>query len=338
MMFGQQPTAVLAACLAMLLLLSSSPAPAQDSGTGFITVCKPGYFGLSFDDGPSNNTGKLLDTLAAAQVKVTFFVLGNMLTPENSGFTQRAYNEGHQICSHTWDHKSLNTLKPDEITKEMKMAEDAIKNVTGVIPNYMRPPYGDCNAQCAATLTSLGYTVVTWNIDSNDWRYEDIPENWHLVSEDVMKIEDVNTTVTNNPQTGYISLQHDTLSFSVDQVPQIIDKIKALGLQIVPVAQCVDNPPAPMYRGGQIQTNQTSPAPSPGAGPAQPGPSDAAQSAPPAGASPSTPASPDAVAAKFSASSSSAGSVVAPPTFSGSSAAAAVAFVAVAAAARAHAA
>ncbi|KAG5460003.1 MAG: chitin deacetylase, partial [Olpidium bornovanus] len=104
------------------------------------------------------------------QKKVTFFIQGDQITPETGAFTKRAFDEGHQIASHTWDHKSLNSLAVEKIQQEMTVNDEAIKNVTGVTPNYMRPPFGDCNERCASTLAAMGYHVVQWNIDSNDWR------------------------------------------------------------------------------------------------------------------------------------------------------------------------
>ncbi|KAK9759511.1 hypothetical protein K7432_017437, partial [Basidiobolus ranarum] len=72
------------------------------------TCSKAGTFAVTFDDGPSKYTGKLLDDLKARNVKVTFFVVGEtLLVEQNRKFLKRAYDEGHHIASHTYTHISL---------------------------------------------------------------------------------------------------------------------------------------------------------------------------------------------------------------------------------------
>src|SRR5438046_2432964 len=75
---------------------------AQDQGPGFVTRCaKPGQVALTFDDGPSPFTPKLLDYLKAANIHATFFVLGVSINEEGGKETLKAaYDAGHQIALH----------------------------------------------------------------------------------------------------------------------------------------------------------------------------------------------------------------------------------------------
>ena len=62
---------------------------------------------MTFDDGPSATlTPKLLDLLAAHHIKVTFFVLGEMVA-EHPEILARAAREGHEIASHSWSHPNF---------------------------------------------------------------------------------------------------------------------------------------------------------------------------------------------------------------------------------------
>ncbi|MBQ1374931.1 MAG: polysaccharide deacetylase family protein, partial [Clostridia bacterium] len=64
---------------------------------------------LTFDDGPSKYTPRLLDGLKERGAKATFFMLGNCANTYPAT-VKRAYEEGHQIASHTYDHPRLTTL------------------------------------------------------------------------------------------------------------------------------------------------------------------------------------------------------------------------------------
>lgn len=59
---------------------------------------------------------------------------------------QRMYNSGHQIASHTWSHPDLCNITSAQRKNEMYKNEMALRNILGVIPTYMRPPYSSCTA------------------------------------------------------------------------------------------------------------------------------------------------------------------------------------------------
>ncbi|KAK9759640.1 hypothetical protein K7432_017160 [Basidiobolus ranarum] len=230
----------------LLVGLFGSFASTQDIGANILTQCtKPGQFALTFDDGPGPGTGKLLEILKKKEVKATFFSLGVQARDSNLGkYLKLALDDGHQIASHTDRHLSLNTMTPEEIREEMKMAENSIKGATGVVPIYMRPPYGDCNPACQEVMKSLGYHIVAWNVDSNDWQYVATPENYDsLVTNMAQKLDPSNPKVD-----SFISLQHDIHDFSIERTSKIIDLIREKGYQFTTVAECLGDQ-WPMYQG-----------------------------------------------------------------------------------------
>ena len=98
-----------AAFLAALMLAGVMPLPAHADGDKLIA--------LTFDDGPSGqNTARLLDGLKARGVHCTFFLVGQM-AERNPGLVKRAWEDGHEIASHTYDHPQM-TKKTDAQIKQ----------------------------------------------------------------------------------------------------------------------------------------------------------------------------------------------------------------------------
>ncbi|KAK9763225.1 hypothetical protein K7432_010310 [Basidiobolus ranarum] len=228
---------------------------AQDTGVNILTECtKPGLFALTFDDGPGPATGELLGVLKKKKVKATFFSLGVQARDINLGkYLKQALDDGHQIASHTDRHLSLNTLTVEEIQEEMKMADKSIKQATGVIPTYMRPPYGDCNPACQEVMKTMGYHIVAWNVDSNDWQYVTTPERYDSLVKNI--VEKVNHS---NPKVdSFVSLQHDIHDFSIERTAKVIDAIKEKGYQFTTVAECLGNQ-WPMYRNATMAKSTVS--------------------------------------------------------------------------------
>jgi peptidoglycan/xylan/chitin deacetylase (PgdA/CDA1 family) len=99
-------------------------------------------WGLTYDDGPATHTPELLDYLNSQNLKSTFFVVGSRVI-SSPPLLQAEYMAGHQIAVHTWSHPSLTTLTNEEIIAELGWSKQVIRDVLGVTPNMMRPPYGD---------------------------------------------------------------------------------------------------------------------------------------------------------------------------------------------------
>ena len=86
---------------------------------------------LTFDDGPSKHTNKVLDVLKAADVKATFFILGTNIKGREAE-VRRIYNEGHTIANHSFSHKYASMYKSPEATfKEYNKTEKELKKILG---------------------------------------------------------------------------------------------------------------------------------------------------------------------------------------------------------------
>ncbi|ORX90362.1 glycoside hydrolase/deacetylase, partial [Basidiobolus meristosporus CBS 931.73] len=188
-----------------------------------------GRVAVTFDDGPSQFTPTLLDTLSRYGVKVTFFIVGSMIE-DNTQVLLRAYSEGHQIGLHTWSHANLNSLSESSIRQEMEETSDAVARVIGRRPRYMRCPYEACNERVLKILAEMDYQPVGWSLDTDDWRT--------LSSDHTIKAYE---NTLNDKSEGFISLQHDIYQSTVEAAPRIIETIRARGFETSIVADCLND-------------------------------------------------------------------------------------------------
>ncbi|KAI1316489.1 Carbohydrate esterase 4 protein [Mortierella claussenii] len=126
-------------------------------------------YAISFDDGPGQLTDELLDYLDEQRVKVTFFMNGNnwdcIYRPESQRLLRRAFKAQHQIAAHPWSHRDFEMLSDDEIRQEMIKIEDAFRQILGVVPRYMRPPYGEHSRRVRKIMEEMGYLMILWDVD-----------------------------------------------------------------------------------------------------------------------------------------------------------------------------
>ncbi|HDR4799905.1 TPA: polysaccharide deacetylase, partial [Bacillus cereus] len=136
---------------------------------------------LTFDDGPSELTGKFLDVLKEQNVASTFFMQGSNL--QNTGFQEnvkRAVKEGHYIGAHSMTHNSDKLYKKGQFVPEMKETLALIHNITGTTPKLVRPPYGSApglkGEEIRNQIVEAAIKVWDWTIDSNDWKLKGNPQ------------------------------------------------------------------------------------------------------------------------------------------------------------------
>lgn len=127
---------------------------------------------LTFDDGPDRQyTPKILDLLKRFEVKATFFLVGKKVR-KNPDIVMRIFKDGHDIGNHTYNHPISPVFKHRVMEREIKLAGDAIKRITGERPFLFRPTWSpwDINAKKMLNMAgNLGYFPVRWSISSMDW-------------------------------------------------------------------------------------------------------------------------------------------------------------------------
>lgn len=194
--------------------------PVVELPTGGTTIEPNGkVIYLTFDDGPSAHTGRLLDVLAKYGVKATFFVMNT----SHVEMLSRVAQEGHALAVHTYTHRYSQIYASDEaFLADLQAMRDVIYEHTGQQTMLTRFPGGSSNTVSSAynkgimtrltkLLQELGFRYFDWNVDSND-------AGGAKTADEVF--ENVTKGVAN--RTNSVVLQHDTQDFSVDAVERII--------------------------------------------------------------------------------------------------------------------
>lgn len=179
---------------------------------------------LTFDDGPSTKyTEKLLKGLKKRGVKATFFLTGERISYSKK-IVKRMKKDGHVIGNHTYSHIDLAKTGYNEAKKEIEDTNNAIMEITGEKPKFLRPPYGDWNEKL---LEETDMSIVLWSVDPEDWK----DRNADVVAKRVIK----------STRPGDIILLHDIFGTSVDAALKIVDELQSKGYHFVTVDQIEDS-------------------------------------------------------------------------------------------------
>lgn len=185
---------------------------------------------LTFDDGPSPYTDRLLQVLKDNDAKATFFEIGNKVAANPAG-AKRVVDAGMELGSHTWEHPNMTTIPPEDIAAQFSRANDAIVAATGRKPALYRPAGGLSNPAVRQAAGNFGLAEILWDVIPFDWA------------------NDSNTAATRQVlmaqiKPGSVVLFHDTYSSTVDLVYQFIPVLKANGYRLATVSELL-GPRAP---------------------------------------------------------------------------------------------
>lgn len=184
---------------------------------------------LTFDDGPSQNTQKVLDILDQYGAKATFFVTGH--EPQYRSSIKDAYDRGNTIGMHTFTHDYATVYaSEDAYFNDLDQVAQVVKDQIGYVPFLVRFPGGASNTVSAnysqGIMTKLsedvparGYQFYDWNVSSGDAAGNNIP---------------VDTIVSSSCVEGYTNIMllfHDSgaKGTTVEALPQILQFYKDRG-------------------------------------------------------------------------------------------------------------
>lgn len=177
---------------------------------------------LTYDDGPSQYTPAILDTLRQYGGVATFFVVGQRV-PAYADTIRNAYNMGCEIGNHTYSHQVLTKVGIPAIQSQIGSTNAAVQNITGVSPVVMRPPGGGQNP---TVRSAVGMPLILWSIDTLDWK----TRNASLTQ----------AAVLNHVQDGDIILMHDLYNATAEASRVIIPELVKRGYQLVTVSELAD--------------------------------------------------------------------------------------------------
>lgn len=177
---------------------------------------------LTFDDGPSPFTDRLLQVLGAQGAKATFFLIGNKVAAHPDA-ARRISDAGMEIGSHTWEHPNMSTIPPSEIPAQLRKATAAIAAATGNAPSLYRPAGGLSSAEVRAEAGRQGLAEILWDVIPFDWINDaDLAATTYMLKTQI--------------RPGSVVLLHDTYSSTVDLVYQFLPVLIANDYHMVTVS------------------------------------------------------------------------------------------------------
>lgn len=177
---------------------------------------------LTFDDGPSDQTDRILKVLMQYDARATFFVIGNKLE-EYAGVLKRTAASGNEIACHTWSHPNLVKCSAAKIRSQITRTNELIKEITGVEVTCMRPPYGNQNVNVRNVCKDLNLTIVRWKIDTEDWKTRNAQKTYKAIIK--------------GAGNGEIILCHDLYATTATAAEMAIPELIEMGYQLVTVSE-----------------------------------------------------------------------------------------------------
>ena len=124
---------------------------------------------LTFDDGPSESTPRILELLAVHNARATFFMCGANAA-RLPAIARQAAEAGHEIGNHGYQHSRFDFRAREFMRADMEDAQRAIAAAAGVTPVLFRAPYGVRWFGLGWVQRALGLTGVMWSAIGLDWK------------------------------------------------------------------------------------------------------------------------------------------------------------------------
>jgi len=150
----------------------------RDAASGLAlprTLPGSGGVALTFDDGPHpEGTPAILDVLARAGARATFFVVGEQVErrPE---LVARIARAGHRVALHGYRHRLQIRLSPAQVREDLARGVAALEDATGNGPTWHRPPYGIYSPAGLRAVRTGGLRPLLWSRWGKDWRRRTTP-------------------------------------------------------------------------------------------------------------------------------------------------------------------
>lgn len=207
--------------LRVAVRVKGSGAPEEPAPVSTIDPTKP-MVALTFDDGPSGVTSRILDSLEAYGARATFYMVGNRMNGYQDTI-RRMVALGCETGSHTWNHTYLTRFSAEGLHSNLNQFDVTLHSITGSRSTTMRPPGGFINSTSKQALASYGVPAVMWSIDTLDWKTRNAQST-------------INTVLT-QVRDGDIILMHDLYSATADAAAVLIPELINRGYQLVTISE-----------------------------------------------------------------------------------------------------
>lgn len=187
---------------------------------------------FTFDDGPyAPVDNRILDLMETYDGRVTFFIVGNRIQDYPTTL-KRIHESGCEIANHSYEHKNLEKLTPEEVFMQIELTNEYLDQAIGARTQLVRVPYGAYGGEVPNLVT---YPIIQWNVDTEDWKSKDKAS---IVDQVLTHVKD-----------GSIVLMHDLYPTTADALEEVVPILAEQGYQFVTVSELYQARGLPMEPG-----------------------------------------------------------------------------------------
>lgn len=170
----------------------------------------------------------IIELLKKESTRATFFLSASW-AESHPDIVKRIAADGHEIGIMGYNYGNYMDLEDAQIKKDIYRAQDVFKKLEIKTVNLVRPPDGNYDKRVVKVLDSIGYTIVHWGIDSNDWKNPGV--------------EKITNNVLNGIESGDIVLLHasDSAKQTGAALPKILLELKKSRYSFVTVGDLISN-------------------------------------------------------------------------------------------------
>lgn len=194
-----------------------------------VKVCDVIQVAMTFDDGPSGRTPKMLDFLKENDIRVTFFMVTTQVNHYHD-VVKREAAEGHELGYHSYNHTQQTSLSDEQIIADFEKSDQLLYELTGRHFTLWRTPGGGYNQR---VLDCVPLPHILWSVDTLDWK----KLNTYAVYNAIMTAKD-----------GDIILLHDLYGTTVDGAIMAMKEMLAGDYEFLTVTELLSRdgtPPEP---------------------------------------------------------------------------------------------
>ena len=176
---------------------------------------------LTFDDGPTEFTPRILEILKKNNAKATFFCIGKQIE-KHSEILREIHQSGHLIGNHTFHHSSKNGFySAEKMIKEIISTNQLIKSTIDINTKIFRPPFGVTNPHITKAIRKTRHHVIGWSLRSLDT----------VIEEEKMLFQ----RITHQLKPGSIILMHDTSDKTANVLEQLFVFLQEENYRVIPL-------------------------------------------------------------------------------------------------------
>ncbi|WP_068620343.1 polysaccharide deacetylase family sporulation protein PdaB [Paenibacillus tuaregi] len=170
----------------------------------------------------------ILKVLKDKGVQNATFFLSSPWSKTHPEIVKAIQSQGYEIGSHGHKHVNYSSLKEEEIREQIKTAHSILTDLTGKEPKLLRLPNGDFDKKVLKAADELGYKVIQWDTDSQDWMNKGV--------------DTIVNRVVSKSHPGDIVLLHasDSCKQTHEALPIIIDELRKKGYEFVTVSELLN--------------------------------------------------------------------------------------------------